>query len=62
MNLVLIISIGNKVTSTHVALWIDLHLRHRFIKLHVLLADGSASLHGFDAFLESICLDDAFVD
>jgi hypothetical protein len=39
-----------------IALRIDLHLRHRIVILHILLADPAAALNRLDTFLKIIRL------
>ena len=39
---------------TYVALWINLHLRHRIVVLHILLANLAAVLDSLDALLQVV--------
>lgn len=40
-----------------IVLWVNLHLRHRVIELHVLLPDVPAILDGFDSTPELVGCD-----
>lgn len=45
-----------------ITLWVDAHLGHTVVEVHILLADVAASLDGLDAFPETIGRDGARAD
>jgi hypothetical protein len=50
------------MVSTHISLWINLHLRHGIVVLHVLFGDVAAVLHRFNTLAQLVGLDASRID